>query len=280
MKAVRRDNVVIAGGTAAFGYPGAAIGPLRFMRELLCVSPGARPRPTCSDTIQFDIWSHHPYTSGGPRHEANSPNDVSLGDLPEMRRVLDAAVQAGRIRSAGAVRFWVTEFSWDTSPPDPKGVPARLHSRWVAEAMHQMWRSGVSLVVWFLVRDEPLARSLFQSGLYYSRGQGVWRAKPALAAFRFPFVALRHRRGLLVWGRTPGGTAGTVHVQRRTRAGWRTIRRLPTNGNGIFTAIVPIRTRPMLRAMVPGTGASLAYVPGPTPDMALFPFGCGGGTPC
>ena len=277
VKAVHADNVVVAGGTSPFGVEGVAVAPLRFMRELLCMSAEATPRPTCSETTQFDVWSHHPYTTGGPRHRAANADDVSLGDLPEMRRVLDAATSAGHVRSTGAVRFWVTEFSWDTSPPDPKAVPVRLHARWVAEALHQMWRSGVSLVVWFQLRDEPLQTSLFQSGLYFVNE----RPKPALQAFRFPFVALRQRARVVIWGRTPGGRAGVVQIQRRTAGRWRTIRRVRTNRFGIFTSTLPIRTRPALRALQPRNGASVPFAPGPTRDISLWPFGCGGGIlPC
>jgi hypothetical protein len=89
-------------------------GPLTFMRELLCLS--RELRPTCRQRVRFDVWSHHPYTSGGPTHEAQLPDDASLGDLPEVRRVLDAAVRAGHVRSRGKPRFWVTEFSWDSKP--------------------------------------------------------------------------------------------------------------------------------------------------------------------
>ena len=91
---------------------------------MLCLSDGPKPKRTCSKRATFDVWSHHPYTSrwsdsrGGPQEA-----DISLGDLAEMRRVLARRSASGRIRSSGPVRFWVTEFSWDSNPPDPKGVP-------------------------------------------------------------------------------------------------------------------------------------------------------------
>jgi len=88
-----RGNVVIAGATAPFADRGvdevADWGPLTFMRDLLCLS--ASLQPTCSDKITFDVWSTHPYTSGGPKHHAFRRDDVSLGDLPQ-----DAAHPLGR----------------------------------------------------------------------------------------------------------------------------------------------------------------------------------------
>jgi hypothetical protein len=85
-------NEVIAGGCSPFTTQ-TAVGPLRFMRQLF------------ARRVSFDIWSHHPYTSGGPTHEAQGGNDVSLGDLPEMARVLRAATRDGRITSSRKVRF-------------------------------------------------------------------------------------------------------------------------------------------------------------------------------
>ena len=52
------------------------------------------------------------------------PGDVSVAELPEMKSALDeAAVSAGDVASARPPAFWVTEFSWDSDPPDPGGVP-------------------------------------------------------------------------------------------------------------------------------------------------------------
>ena len=238
---VRRDNLVITGGASAFGETtdyAISLAPLRFMRELLCLGPGPRPKPTCRARAQFDVWAHHPYTEGGPTRQAARPDDVSLGDLPEMQRLLRAAVKAKKVVSRQPVRFWVMEFSWDTGPPDPHplATPIRLHARWVAESLYRMWRAGVSLVTWFQLRDEPYPSSSFQSGLYFWRPDLVNdQEKPALAAFRFPFVAFRQGSAVSVWGRTPGGRAARVQIERRTRTGWAGITQVKTDRYGIFS---------------------------------------------
>jgi hypothetical protein len=271
VKSVHRDNVVIAGGTSPFGEVARAVSPLRFMRELLCL------RPACSSRVTFDVWAHHPYTNGGPTHQARQPDDVSLGDLPEMRRLLDSAWRAKRIDARSRPAFWVTEFSWDSYPPDRYAVPTSLHGRWVSEAMYRMWRSGVSLVTWFQLRDEPLGRSNFQSGLYFYTGAtyALTRAKPALTAFRFPFVALRSGSRTLVWGRTPGSIAARVAVEQRTGRTWRPVATLTTSSHGIFTARVQAKPVGSFRGRVLGRGdVSLAFAAKPPPDLTLEnPFG-------
>jgi hypothetical protein len=245
------------------------------MRSLLCLSEGASPHPTCSTRVRFDIWSTHPYTAGGPTHHAYRANDVSLGDLPEMKAVLDAAVRTGRIVSKQPVRFWVTEFSWDSAPPDPLGVPAALEARWVAEALYRMWSSGVSLVTWFSLRDRPLPGSPYQSGLYFqSSSYARSRPKPALTAFRFPFVAFVRSNKVFVWGRTPTRASGSVVVEQQRSSGWRRVAVLQADRFGIFSDELRTTTRGAMRArLATGGTRSLAFSLKRVPDRVFQPFG-------
>jgi len=276
---VHRDNLVIAGALAPFGRPGRATSPLTFMRRLLCMSKGRRPKPKCRKRTRFDVWSHHPYTSGGPTHQAVSPDDVSLGDLQDMRRLLAAAARTKRIVSRQPVRFWVDEFSWDSSPPDPNGVPADLHARWVAEALYRMWSSGISLVTWFKLRDDaPAGRphsQVFQSGLYLrcEAGIGCDAPKHALQAFRFPFVALGNRGRVRVWGRTPDGRAGPVTIEHGSGAAWRRLATLRANRYGIFDRRLRGPRRGSLRARLPSGEAALPFSLERPPDRPVNPFG-------
>jgi hypothetical protein len=270
--AVHRDNVVITGGLAPFTTP-TGVGPLPFMRVMLCMSK--KLKPTCRSRSRFDVWAHHPYTSGGPNHHANLHDDVSLGDLPQMRRLLDAAVRAGHVESRRPVRFWVTEFGWDTSPPDPKGVPARLHARWVAEAFYRMWSAGVSLVTWSQLRDDPFGGSPYQFGLYF-RGRTVERdrPKPALRAFRFPFVALPERGRVVTWGRTPKSTRGRVVLERSFGRGrWGRLAALQADRYGIFRRTWKMRPGGYMRARLATGELSLPFAVTKTRDRRVCVFG-------
>ena len=245
---VHADNRVLTGGFAPLARPRAAIGPQEFFRRMTCMKGRRHPRPRrpgCS--ASFDILATNPYTTGGPTHEAAGPDDVSLGDLPELHRLLRATDRAGRVKTRlRRPPLWVTEFGWDSRPPDPGGVRLGIHARWTAEALYRAWRSGVSTFLWFGLHDYPRAGLKFsetiQAGLYF-RGRTLAedRPKPSLRAFRFPLVAFDRRRGIAVWGRTPNSGGGRVVLQGSRRRGWRRIGSARANRNGIFRKLV--RTR-------------------------------------
>jgi hypothetical protein len=278
---VAADNVVAAGGLAPFSDPKDEFGiaPMRFMREMLCMTSGSHPHATCSAKSSFDAWSNHPYTSGGPSHRASLRDEVSLGNLPQVRRVLSAAARAGHVRSRGRVRFWITEFSWDTKGPDPGGVPLARHARWVAEALYRMWRLDVSLVVWFQLRDNPVEggnwAGTFQAGLYFNttKSYADEKAKPFARVLRFPFVALPASHGrATVWGRTPDGRRHPVTVERRSGARWRTVRRVTASSTGIFRATPRVRRGTVMRARI-GSDASVPFKDARTADVRVNAFG-------
>lgn len=279
---VRKDNVVVAGGLSPFGpWPGTRdkVAPLTFMRQLLCLSSGRNPKSVCRKRVRFDVWAHHPYTSGGPTHRAYSPNDVSAPDLWKMRVLLDAAARAGNLQSRSPVAFWVTEFAWDTNPPDPKGVPEELHARWVAEALYRMWDQGVSLVTWFTLRDQPFTSSTpFQAGLYFRGSSGIKSDTPkmALTAFRFPFVAFRQqaKKSVMYWGRSPAGRSAVI-VEQKQQGAWRIVETLRPNGYGIFKGRhASAATSGFLRArLANGKDSALPFSLVVPPDRPVCPWG-------
>ena len=147
----------------------------------------------------------------------------------------------------------MTEFSYDSNPPDPKGLPLALHARWTSESLYRMWKSGVSLVTWFLLRDEPFPQGMFQSGFYFRGPDGVAsdKPKPALRAFRFPFVAFRQKGGVIsYWGRTPAGVDKAVVVEQARGSRWTRLVAPSVDRYGIFQGRVskapgkgPLRAR-------------------------------------
>ena len=279
--AVSGANLVVAGGLDPFGNKTKSwysVSPLAYMRSLLCISNGAHPHRTCRNQVHFDVWSHHPYTFNGPFGHAKRKDDVSLGDLPKMRALLTAAVKLHQVSSKHGVQFWVTEFSWDTKPPRRNAAPVGLAARWTAEALYQMWRSGVSLVTWFGLEDRG-GKSPYQSGLYFHASSVAQaRAKPVRTAFRFPFVAYLGRGAVSVWGRDATSDKRLVTIQGRLgiHGHWRTVARVQTNAAGIFQAKLTLAAtkKDWLRAAASGSGNSLAFsLTRPSSKLRYGPWG-------
>jgi hypothetical protein len=285
VKAVDPSDLVIAAGLGPIAVPKYTIGPMRFTRLLLCMKGHNHPHPArgdCEGGVHFDIFDIHPYTTGGPTHEGGV-NDVELGDLPKLQTLLAAADRAGRIK--GAYRhtpLWIMEFSWDSDPPDPGGLPMKIETRWTAEALYRSWAAGVDSFFWYSLRDSPPEPQLpfsqtEQSGLYF-RGPTVAQDQPKefLYAFRFPFVAYPRHRGLVFWGRTPNSRRGRVAIQVLRGRRWKRIEVVRADGAGIFRGAVDTTygrdRRGKARAVYHGHGAP-PFAMKPVPDFRQPPFG-------
>lgn len=303
--AVNPMNTVVAGETAPFSHWNSkgkptAPGPLLFLRKLLCVDKSGKP--TCKTNVKADVWATHPYTSGDVRHNAINPNDVSFGDLPQWQKLIRGAAKAKHITNGNgghAARFWITEFSWDTKPPDPKAVPSALHARWTAEALYRAWQLGIPVLLWGQLRDYPVDSDpifgQYQSGLFYCKPVGTPckasntkfsdpagnTAKPSLRAYRFPFVAYDSKGHIKIWGRTPDSTRQQVTIQKKTATGWKKWKGPFTAGSGgIFSKTYASSMRSgQLRAHV-ASDNSVGFSLTRPKDKFVNPFGCGGPTPC
>jgi hypothetical protein len=283
VKGIDPTNVVVTGGLAPLERPGG-LGPLDFSRRMLCMVGRRNPTLQANCTLpplRADVWAVNPYTTGGPTHEGAGPDDVSLGDLAEMRRLLRAAERAGRFQSIiKPVPFWVTEFSWDSDPPDPGALPWKLHARWTSEALYRAWAAGVRTFFWYSIRDSARGglsfRDTVQSGLYLRGRGGIQNDRPKLAlrAFRFPFVAFR-RGGtkIKIWGRTPNSRAGGVLIQNRIRGIWRTVGSASADGGGIFERFIHVRGRPRLLRARFGRAESVPFSLRRVRDRYVRPFG-------
>ncbi|HEY7455764.1 MAG TPA: hypothetical protein VH703_00685 [Solirubrobacterales bacterium] len=286
VKAVDPSNLVIAGGLGPIAVPKATVGPMRFTRQLLCMRGRKRPRPAagdCGGGVNFDIFDIHPYTTGGPTHEGG-PDDVEIGDLLKLKRLLAAADRAGRIKGAfKRTPLWIMEFSWDSKPPDPGGLPMKILSRWAAEALHAAWRAGIDTFFWYSLRDAPPEPNLphsevLESGLFFrSATPAQDEPKQVFYAFRFPFVAYPTRRGLSYWGRTPSSSGGKVVIRLGKGKGGHRAFTVRANRVGIFRGLIRRsrfgrNKRGLARAVYRGE-KSVPFSMRPVPDFYHPPFG-------
>ena len=253
VKRVSKSDLVVAGATAPYGdLPGGQrMQPVAFDRTLFCERDNARLTATkCPDPPHLDALSHHPYGIGGPLWHALNADDVAVPDMYKLANVLHAAQRTGHVLPRGPKRLWVTEISWDSSPPDPHGVPVERQARWLEQSMYVLWRQGVDTVLWLKLVDQapvPNYADTYQAGLYYLNGQ----PKPAATAFRFPFVTRRlDRRHILAWGRGP--TNGRLSIEVRRGHRWAPIRTVRVRQREVYQVTLTMAGRAVLRARLGG----------------------------
>jgi hypothetical protein len=244
--------------------------PLAFLRALGCVDRRARRdrtglcrgfRPAAAEGIAY-----HPHgVRRAPDVPSRHPDDAGLADLPRLEGLLDAIQRTGGLRNTlGRTRrfdLFFTEYGYQTRPPDRRvGVRPADQARWLQQAAYLAWRAPrVRNLTQYVWRDERVGRNGagWQSGLLF-RDE---RPKPALRGFPQPFWADQTiaRRAARLWGQVRPGGAHDVGVQRRTPSSgrWTTIRRLRTDGRGVFTLRVAVTRRVDYRfAWTPAPGAS------------------------
>jgi hypothetical protein len=225
IKGVSSENRVLIGGLTTIGSdrPGThnSIPPLRFLRELACVDSSLRPLrvPDCRGfrPLRADGFAIHPYMHRRPP-EAHLPNPDSVGisDLGRLSSLLQRLHEVGRIRSRLPV--YVTEFGYETNPPDPKrGIPLLTQAAWLNHAAAIVYRRrDVKMFAQFELRDVP-QDPIYQTGLRLPDDL----AKPSYLGWPIPFWI----DGRDAIGRVrPGSGRRTVSLELRLLTGdWRRV---------------------------------------------------------
>jgi hypothetical protein len=143
----------------------ASVAPLTFLKAVHAA--GLR---------HFDAWAHHPYSvspSETPSTKLNPSTAITLGNI----QLLIAQVT----RYYGNKPIWITEYGWQTNPPDKFfGVSWSKQSNYLKQAF-AIARANprIQLMLWFLLKDEPNLAG-WQSGLETTAG----KKKPAFSAFQ------------------------------------------------------------------------------------------------
>ena len=279
IKSVNPKVQVVVGGTDPYGDPpggpypasGARARPVQFWQQVFCVKPtktkkkkGKKPATVkyvrtagCNGTVNFDVFAHHPIdnTGGGPLKSGPSRYDASTPDLGRVVSVLRGAEKVGTVaRTKHPV--WVTEFWWDSKPPNPVGANLATQARWIQQSMYLFWKAGASVAINFQLDDaldRPNVHAGFQSGIYFNDG----RAKPSVTAFSFPFVTDRiNSKTLFAWGKAP--ESGKLLIQRQQGSSWRTVKKLQVSKGSVFTTKLSLPGKQRLRATV-GSSKSLVW---------------------
>jgi hypothetical protein len=218
------------------------IRPLTFLRELACLDSHYRPfrgstarKRGCSGfkSIPGTGLAYHPYTlSGGPNVRTPNKDDASIRDLGRLRTAINRLRGRHRIRSYWPI--WITEFGFQSRPPDPYGSPIKKIPGYMGESEWLAYKnSRVRSYAQYPLVDDPGHIAGFQSGLRFHNG----KAKPYVwAAFQRPFFAKYSGSRVELFGgiRARPGSNVTVQSKNGRKAKWRTIRTVTLNSRGYF----------------------------------------------
>jgi hypothetical protein len=253
VKAGQPGAKIVAGSLAPFGDApgGARTPPVEFLRGLLCLQGEKLRTLPCANPAHFDILSDHPIAVGPPTQSALSPLDVTTPNLGRLTTVLDRAESTNRAFPRGHKPLWVTEFWYDSNPPDPNGVPLFRQARWYEQDLYLFWKQGARAAITLQIRDDPPGKGYAytsQAGIYFLDGT----PKPSREAFRFPFVVERNgKSSVTAWGIPP--IAGRLKIQAQRAGGWATVGKVAAHTPGDpFSVTLPLQGKPQLRAVVGG----------------------------
>jgi hypothetical protein len=219
VKAVIRRAQVAGGVTGPRGGRGG-MSPVDFIKGM--DRAGAR----------LDAYAHHPY----PVFPGDTPYVggckcpvLTMARLDRLLRIVGAAFPRARI--------WLTEYAYQTNPPDRFGVSPALAARYVGEAARRVYTAPkVDMLIHYLYRDEPdIAR--WQSGLETLQG----KPKATLHATMFPLAQIgRSGERTTVWGQVrPGEGRQRYVLQQLVNGRWVNIgRAATTDRRGYFRRTV------------------------------------------
>ena len=297
------QDLILIGETSPRGAKkpsqlGNAMPPAEFARELYCVRPSFRPyagraaarrgcprnaserrafRSRHPGLFRASGYAHHPYSldrRGWKKPPWRHPirDNVPIGNLGRLIRTLDRAAR----RWDGAARrmpIWITEYGYQTRPPDPLvGVAPSRQGPLTVWGEYMAYRNPrVASIAQFLFVDDgpvpgyrgndPRRWISWQSGLYSS---GM-RPKPALKDYLRPIHVVQRGRRVRVFGGYRPAPPGAPISARIDYAGadfrWRALRGLTVrNVRGYFDAAVRVPRSGALRIVWrdPRTGSLVA----------------------
>jgi hypothetical protein len=208
LHAFSSSNRVAGGATSPRPTP-SGLSPIAFMR-------GMRQAHA-----RLDAYSHHPY----PVTRGETPSSFAHGTCRYCKGVLTLANLPLLLREVkrdfGAKRIWLTEYGYQTNPPDRFGVSTARQTQYVSEAaLRAKSARYVDVLIHFIVKDESVL-SGWQSGLLTRFGA----LKPAFFGYMLP-IAQASRRGsrTTIWGQVrPGFGPQRYKLQRYVRGTWASV---------------------------------------------------------
>jgi hypothetical protein len=254
-------DVILLGETAPLGSDAktekSPMRPKQFLRELFCISPNGTPYTgqaaqlrDCGDfakrgPLRATGYAHHPYTKNiSPALRDPNPDSLTMANIDELGALLDdMAAKTGNVPAA--LPLFMTEFGFETNPPDPfSGIAPPLQAKYNVLGEYQAYNNPrVMSQAQFLLADVAPLRNrkknskgywfTYQSGLFFTAGSLRGQAKPAAYSYAMPFLVSPAGTDPATatplynfWGQLrflPNGAADVVHIQWRPKdnsLGW------------------------------------------------------------
>jgi hypothetical protein len=247
LKRERLSNRIAGGATSPRRTP-SGLSPVAFMRGMRAAH------------AHLDAYSHHPY----PVTRGERPSGFARGVCKYCKGLITLAnlpVLLKEVRrDFGPKRIWLTEYGYQTNPPDRFGVSRSVQAKYLAQAaLRAKSARFVDVLIHFIIRDEPRL-SGWQSGLFSAAGV----VKPSFNSFMLPIVQ-SGRSGVrtTIWGQVrPGKGRRWYRLQRLSRGRWVSIGHpARTNVFGSYTRVIRAQTGMRLRVLyLPGGPASAKKV--------------------
>lgn len=239
VKATDADAVVIGGATAPIGTNDKyRTSPQRFARLL----------KNLGGASDMDAYSHHPYVPGG------STNTAPESQPTHPQTTVQLANLATLLKLYPGKPFYLTEYGYNTSYSLMFGgvpVSQATQAGYLRRAYRYAARySRVRALIWYLRRDRAPSAGDDMYGVYtglrtttgarkrswfaFAGGNRLSLEAPA-AVHSGATTTLRGALTCIRLATSTGGLAGkTLQLQRRTSAGWRTLKTVVTGSGGTY----------------------------------------------
>ena len=177
---------------------------------------------------------------------AEGPDDAAIGQLSRLRATIDALARRGKLPSR--LPIWVTEFGYQTKPPDPfQGAPLRRAAAFMDESEWIAFRNPrVASYSQYTLFDDPprpgsgpLRWSSWQAGLRFLNG----RRKPYVYDdFRLPvFVRTLSSNRVEIFGGRRTLTGGAAQIESKAPgASYRSLGTAEVGQTGYFRLVFKV----------------------------------------
>jgi hypothetical protein len=239
-------------GRVLFGEVAAISEPLPKMYAALCLDSNGKPFKgrlrklnECGRVSKLNIggWAIHPYNQGGfgpPNRTTTSKTALPQQYLPRLHRLMNKAAARGRV--PGGKGIYITEFGYQTNPPDRiSTITPKRHAQYINESDRLFYGdSRIKTVAQYQLVDVDDVTQ-YNSGLRFAGG--TKRKKASYDAYRLPIVVTKKSASLVeVYGQVrPARQARLANAFSAPELqfappgrGFATIKRPGLNSVGIF----------------------------------------------